>query len=508
MIFWVLWEVVVQVRFLRAHGPYVGSCARFSKAHWPLGSVAPADEISSLQRRLGLSFVTCMRSSQMAIVAVALALSLSALSIFPPALSAQEAAAKNWKDRAEYDLFISIQKATDPAKRLELLNQWQDKYPQTDYSKERLEFFVATTAAAGQPKKTLDYAKQLLKVDPKDLNSLYYTVLFGPGVYGAGATAEEQGEVQAAAQAILDSAGGPFADKNKPANVSADQWSTAKNSASAIAHGSLGWLAGVKKDGATAEKEYTASLQIDPTNGQVIYTLAGVYLSEKKYQEAVFYYARAASYDGKGALPAPARATALAYLTDKIYVILHGSKEGLDAVLATAKTSATPPPGFHVVTVDEVATKDAAKQQAYLDANPDIKLWYTIQQALIVDGGQAYFDANVKDADLPGGANGVKTFKGIVTSIDPAEKPTKVVLGVYDAAKPDAATSAKPDATLVFEEPVTAPVKVGDMIEFSGVADSFTKDPYMLTFKDPDAPALKPAAKPKPKKPRPAKKTT
>jgi tetratricopeptide (TPR) repeat protein len=451
-------------------------------------------------RFLGACRLSVGRCAQLAIAAVALTLSLSILSILSPALSAQEAAAaKNWKDRAEYDLYMSIQGEKDPAKRLELLNQWQDKYPQTDYSKERLQFFVVTSAAAGQPKKALDYAAQILKLDPKDLNSNYYTVLFGPGVYRPSPSADQQAAVQSAAQAILDSADGPFADKNKPAGATADQWNAAKNNAGAIAHNALGWLAGVKKDGPGAEKEYSASLQIDPTNSQVAYTLATVYLAEKKYQDAVFYFARAASYDGKGALPAADRATALTYLTDKIYVPLHGSKEGLDTVLAAAKASATPPPGFHIVTVEEVASKDAAGLQAKLDASPELKLWWTIQQALIADNGQSYFDSSVKDAELPGGANDVKMFKGTVISMDPADKPTKVVLGVFDATKPD--------ATLVYEEPVIATAKVGDMIEFSGTAESFTKDPYMLTFKDPNSPALKSAEKPKPKKPRPAKKT-
>ena len=36
------------------------------------------------------------------------------------------AAQKNWKDRAEYDLYESITKEATPAKRLELLNQWNE----------------------------------------------------------------------------------------------------------------------------------------------------------------------------------------------------------------------------------------------------------------------------------------------------------------------------------------------------------------------------------------------
>ena len=90
---------------------------------------------------------------------------------------------------------------------------------------------------------------------------------------------------------------------------------------------------------------------------------------------------------------------------------------------------------------------------------------------------------------FPGGANDVKYFKGTVISVDPADKPTKIVLGVFD---PKTA-----DATLTFEDPVTSPVKPGDVLEFSGVADSFVKAPYMLVFKDPEVPSLKKAAAPK-----------
>ena len=39
---------------------------------------------------------------------------------------------KNWKDRAEFDLYDSITKETQPAKRLELLNSWKEKYPASE----------------------------------------------------------------------------------------------------------------------------------------------------------------------------------------------------------------------------------------------------------------------------------------------------------------------------------------------------------------------------------------
>ena len=79
---------------------------------------------------------------------------------------------------------------------------------------------------------------------------------------------------------------------------------------------------------------------------------------------------------------------------------------------------------------------------------------------------------------------GVKNFNGTVISLTPADKPTTVVLGVTDPTKPD--------ATLVFTQPLPPDaVKVGTKVDFSGVADSFTPNPYMLTFKDPSIPGVK-----------------
>ena len=38
---------------------------------------------------------------------------------------------KNWKDRAEYDLFDAINKDTNPKTKLEKLQHWVKQYPQT-----------------------------------------------------------------------------------------------------------------------------------------------------------------------------------------------------------------------------------------------------------------------------------------------------------------------------------------------------------------------------------------
>jgi hypothetical protein len=79
--------------------------------------------------------------------------------------------------------------------------------------------------------------------------------------------------------------------------------------------------------------------------------------------------------------------------------------------------------------------------------------------------------------------------------MDPPERPKTLVLGVLDPTKPD--------ATLNFQEPLPASaVKVGDKVEFSGVGESFTKEPYMLTFKDAELPGVKAVKAPTKRGPR------
>src|SRR3954466_6446903 len=57
---------------------------------------------------------------------------------------AGQAGAKNYKDRAEYDLYSKISQTTDPKAKLELLQTWQDKYPQSDFASDRNTLFMVT----------------------------------------------------------------------------------------------------------------------------------------------------------------------------------------------------------------------------------------------------------------------------------------------------------------------------------------------------------------------------
>jgi hypothetical protein len=92
------------------------------------------------------------------------------------ALSAQEAkpvSEKQWKDgRAEWNLYDAMTKASDPKKKLELLNTWKEKYAGTDFKLLRLQAFLATYWTLNQPAQVVATSKEILTIDPKDIRAL------------------------------------------------------------------------------------------------------------------------------------------------------------------------------------------------------------------------------------------------------------------------------------------------------------------------------------------------
>ena len=64
-----------------------------------------------------------------------LAFSVAAVSLLSFAAWGQEAAQEKspWKDRAEYDLFTSITKEADPSKKVQLLDSYMEKYPESNF---------------------------------------------------------------------------------------------------------------------------------------------------------------------------------------------------------------------------------------------------------------------------------------------------------------------------------------------------------------------------------------
>jgi hypothetical protein len=338
--------------------------------------------------------------------------------------AAQGQTAKNWKDRDEYDLYLKISQATDAKQQLQLLQTWQDKYPQTDYATERLTFWVlALSKLAGSDpqaaQQLIAKANDLLKIDPKNFRAAYFITLYGPRVGGASPSPDIQSQVDAAAHIVLNNL------PTKPPAMKDDDWAKAKNQITDIAYGALAWEQTAKKDLPGAEDTYKTSLTNDPTQAGVSAAYAKALYEDKKIPQALFEYARAASYDGPGALPDAAKQQALNFFKTE-YQNYHGGTEGEDQILAQAKASALPPDGFTIVSANETAKQDADKLNARIASDPPFKIWYAIKQSL-QDKGQSFFDSDMKDAEIPGPE--AKTFSGTVISLDPPDHPTKVLVG-------------------------------------------------------------------------------
>ncbi|MGH9350557.1 MAG: tetratricopeptide repeat protein, partial [Terriglobia bacterium] len=253
-------------------------------------------------------------------------------------------------------------------------------------------------------------------------------------------------------------------------------------------HNALAWADLQSKNTAGAESEYQQSLQVNPNQGTVSALYAKLLYDDKKFPEALFEYARAAQFAGPGvALPANTR-TQLMNFFNKSYQDYHGSADGATQVLAQAKTSALPPSGFNIVSATQLANQQAAQMNQRIQSDPAFKIWFSIKQSL-QSQGDAFFNASVKGFQVPGGAEGVNNFTGTVISVTPSQ----VVLGIENPTVPD--------ATLTFTTPLPQDalntIKVGSQIQFSGIVDSYTANPYMLTFKDPTIPGVKTTTPPK-----------
>ena len=214
-----------------------------------------------------------------------------------------------------------------------------------------------------------------------------------------------------------------------------------------------------------------AALKADPTRVTLNVWLGKKILEQakehpEKQGDAIFHYARAASYTGPGSLDPKDRAGMKSFV-DRAYKTFHGSIDGEDKLLAAAANQPLPD-GFVIESNVDVIRKTNAADADWRTAHPMLAAWRDTKAILTADDGQAKFDADIKDSALP-------KFTGKIVSMTPALKPKTVVVLVDDEK------DGKADCTLTFEAAMPGKMDVGETLSFEGVAKSFVKDPYMLT---------------------------
>jgi tetratricopeptide (TPR) repeat protein len=383
------------------------------------------------------------------------------------AAPAAQAPQKNWKDRAEYDLYDAITKDANAKTRMEKLQQWEKQYPQTEWLTERRTLLVTTHAQLNQPKETTEAAKQLLSQDPKNFTALYYVMYFTQVLYSQAKSTEALDQGEQAANAIVANIDTP------PPGVKAEDWAKLRPQIELLAHVNLGFIAMSRQKWDGAEAEFGKSLQLSPNNGQVDYWMAFVITSQKKVDRipvAMFYYARAGTFEGQGAADANTRRTALDFVKRQ-YKTYHGSDEGFDALIAAAKASPTPPADLKIVDAVSIEKAKFANEEEWTKAHPEEALWKSVKAALTGADGANYFSTSMKDSQVP-------TLKAKVVSLQPALKPKTILVAVEDGTN----NTETADATLKFEAALPGKVDPGTELTFEGVPESYTASPLMVVF--------------------------
>src|SRR5262249_48779733 len=161
----------------------------------------------------------------------------------------------------------------------------------------------------------------------------------------------------------------------------------------------LGWAKIMQKDYPAAEKPLRAALATSGS-GFVQYGLATSWLgtalySQKKVPEGLFEIARSAVYTGPAALDQANRAKADTFLASA-YEGFHGDKTGLNELKEMAAKSQFPPDGFAIKSVKEIEDEKQAASAQFGQQHPDIALWRLIRTTLEGDGGDTYFEQNMK----------------------------------------------------------------------------------------------------------------
>ncbi len=387
---------------------------------------------------------------------------------------------KKVKDQGEYDLFNAVLKETDPKKKLELLNTWKQKYPESDFKDDRLVYLIQTNAQLAKYPDAIANAKELLAIDPKNITAMFYINTLTPAAYPENPPADALDTAEKAAHGLLNA--------EKPPTAKPEEWQKAKTDLEATGHKTLGWVAWQRKNYDVAEQEFSKSLQINPRQGEVSYWRGSALLATRKPEkqaQGLFDIARAVALPAsQGGLPDEVRKKLDAYLT-KTYVAYHGSEEGLAQIKQMAATQPLAPAGFDIKSKAEI---EAAQAEQEKKSNPSLALWKTLKNELTSPNGQQFFEANMKGAKVPGGAEGVQRFRGTLVAAKPATRPTELIVAVTDPSTPE--------VTLKLDKALAGKPVPGSEVEFEGVPESFTREPFMVTFEQATVTGVKMEAAP------------
>jgi tetratricopeptide (TPR) repeat protein len=362
-----------------------------------------------------------------------------------PLLAAMCASAANWTDRKEYDLVLNIRAESSPQKRLELLDRWKSAYPKSALAQDRMELYLAAYQALGDGPNMLHTAGELLSAQPDSLVGAYWFALLLP----------EQKAPAPELLALGEKAGNLLlAGPKSQAGVEM------------TARRALGWVHWQRSEYGPAEEEFRQCLQLDPASAGIsawLGTVLALQQQPEKRAPALWQLARASAYRDAGGLPDGQRLQIGAVL-ERLYTSYHGDASGLDRLRSATAAAPFPPTGFDIESAASAALRKHDEELSRLD--PQMAAWIRVREKLQSPDGDKYFSESLHGNPLP-------ALQGTLINADPPDQPQELTIGILDPAKPEIVIrldSAFPNAA-----------DLGTVLQFEGTADSYAKDPFLLT---------------------------
>jgi hypothetical protein len=391
---------------------------------------------------------------------------------------------KNCKDHGEYELYNDVAKdfsANNSSKALTDLERWSEKYPDSEFKDDRQMLYVQAYAGANQMAKAIDSAGVVLLKDhvPTDnsasvLRLLYVVVT---GIQRVPDASGQQLAIAEKAAHVLETY------DSAPDGVSASVWASTRadlrlSARAALVHIAVTPVARAMKanDCAGAEKSAMKAIQEFPESVQAAWFLATAEVclakaDPAKASLALYELARAATLDpAKGMVDSKwQQANVVPYLS-KAYAQFHGDDpQGLKELKELALLSPLPPAGFVIKSEAEIAR---AQEDDFESKHPELALWIKIKKALSASDGEHYFESELKDSAVP-------QLQGVLVEARPECRPTELRISIR---LPKDTQNPSPDILLKLDKPLAGKPELSNEVHWTGVATSFSKEPFLLTM--------------------------
>jgi len=389
----------------------------------------------------------------------------------PAQPAAQPAQAPVIKDPAEYNAYVSAIGQKDPAAQISGLEAFLTQYPNSIMKVAALQTLMGDYQQTNNQAKTIDAATKLVAADPGNVRAMallaYFNRLKAQG--GDPNAKQDLADAKKYAQMGLDA----LPKFTKPEGTSDADFQKMKGQMTGIFNAAIGIAALTDKDYDTARKTLRAAVDSSPDSQKdfsIVYPLALAYAGPTPPDpkvtpdpiNAIWFAARASTV-----APNAQYQQQIEKYAKGQYVKYHAGDDGWTDVLAQAKASPTPPPGF---TIKPAPTPDEQAHNMVVATPPD-KMDFATWEFVLTNGKQEDQDA-VWNAikGKPVQMNG-QVIKGTATEFQ-------------IAGSSDDIEAKKADITLTFEDKVPLKLipKEGASLDFQGEPASYTPNPFMMTM--------------------------